>query len=139
MGARGPKPKYADPADLRKAVDKYMAECRALGEFPDLAGMRLALDISASTLAKYCKTDKDSTPEEIARAAQFQDVLDYAKDCRESWLARKMTSDNKAAQGCMNALKQPCNGGYIDRPAQDSQNTSVEIRVVGVGRTSAFK
>lgn len=139
MGARGPKPKYENPADLRAAVERYVADCGERGEFPDLAGMRLALGISPATLARRCKVDKEATPEEIRRAAEFQEVLDYAKDCRESWLVRKMTSDNKAAQGCMNALKQPCNGGYIDRPMQDNQSTSVEIRVVGVGGAEAFK
>lgn len=139
MGARGPKPKYENPADLRQAIEKYMADCETVGAFPDLAGMRLALGVSQSLLTQRCKAGKDATPEQIKRAAEFQEVLDYAKDCRESWLARKMTSDNKAAQGCMNALKQPCNGGYIDRPVQDNQNTSVEIRVVGVGGAEAFK
>lgn len=50
-----------------------------------------------------------------------------------------MTSDNKAAQGCLNALKQPSNGGYIDRPSNDSGEKKLTINLVGVGGESAFK
>ena len=58
---------------------------------------------------------------------------------RESWLARKMTSDNKRAIGCLNALKQPDNGGYIDK-AVDTGERTLTINVAGIkGGAKAFK
>ena len=57
---------------------------------------------------------------------------------RESWLIRKMTSDNKAVQGCLNALKQPQNGGYTDRPREGGE-IRLTINLAGVGGEEAFK
>ena len=74
---------------------------------------------------------------------------DFAKECREifakaaakreSWLVRVMTSDNKRAQGCLNALKQPQNGGYIDRPQDNGGEIKVTLNLGGVGGENAFK
>lgn len=114
MGKRGPKKRYETPEDLRTAIEGYIAGCEADGVFPDYAGMRLALGVAERTLQKYATGD---SPE----AQAYADALLYAKDKRESWLVRKMTSDNKAAQGCLNALKQPSNGGYIDRPQESGE------------------
>ena len=50
-----------------------------------------------------------------------------------------MTSDNKRAQGCLNALKQPQNGGYIDRPQDNGGEIKVTLNLGGVGGESAFK
>lgn len=131
MAKPGPKRKYDSPDKLRAAVEAYIARCEELGIFPDEAGMRLDLDISAQTLDKYCKDEETGS--------EYRDILDWAKDKRESFLVRKMTSDNKAAQGCLNALKQPSNGGYIDRPSNDSGEKKLTINLVGVGGESAFK
>ena len=94
--------------------------------------MRLELGVTAQTRDKYCK-------DENADGKEFREILSWAKDKRESYLVRKMTSDNKAAQGCLNALKQPSNGGYIDRPADSGGERKLTINLVGVGGESAFK
>ena len=50
-----------------------------------------------------------------------------------------MTSDNKRAQGCMNALKQKDNGGYVDKPVETGART-LTVNVVGIpGGINAFK
>ena len=49
-----------------------------------------------------------------------------------------MTSDNKAVQGCLNALKQPLNGGYSDRPREGGE-IRLTINLSGVGGEEAFK
>lgn len=70
---------------------------------------------------------------------QFRNAFEYAKCRRESWLTRKMVSDNKAANGCMNALKQKKNGGYTDRPVE-SNDKSLTININGVsGGWASFK
>lgn len=137
MGKRGPKKKYDTPEALETAVEAYMADCERQGVFPDLAGMRLALGVSKTTLDRYAKGRDGKAGEDDETAAAYREVLDRAKDKRESWLVRKMTSDNKAAQGCLNALKQPDNGGYIDRPVESGERT-LTVNLVGVG-SEAFK
>ena len=131
MGKRGPKKRFETPEDLRKAVEAYIETCEAEGIFPDYAGMRLALGIAERTLNKYTQGNS-------ADAQAYADALEYAKDKRESWLVRKMTSDNKAAQGCLNALKQPINGGYVDKPADNGEKT-LNINVTGIGGVKSFK
>ena len=132
MAKRGPKRKYETPEALRAGVEEYFANCKEENNaFPDLAGMRVFLGISQATLKKYQDGDTDE-----ARA--YREILDWAKDVRESWLAKRMATDNKAEQGCMNNLKQPINGGYIDRPTETAV-PEIRIRVEGVGGESAFK
>lgn len=130
---RGRPKKYGTAEEFFAAVDEYIKGCEADGIFPDLAGMRLALNCS-TRLIEQLTSEKDN-PEHYK---EYREVLDYAKDKRESYLVRKMTSDNKAAQGCLNALKQAANGGYIDRP-MDSGKIELNIKVDGIGGMDMFK
>ena len=95
--------------ELRGQVEDYVAQCTEAELFPDCAGMRIFLGLSRDELEKISE-DKDCKA-----------VLDYAADCRESWLVRRMTQDNKVTTGCMNALKQSENGGYGDKPQTDKK------------------
>lgn len=123
---------YKTPEELRKKVEEYFAVCEEQAIFPDVAGMRLHIGMGESTINKYCN-EKHKDFEE------YSEIFKWAQDKRESWLVRKMTSDNKAAQGCLNALKQPSNGGYIDRPVQEQSEKTLRVVVVGVGGEEAFK
>lgn len=117
---------YPTAADLRKAVDKYFAENEAKGEFPDYAGMKIFLGLRAEkTIREYCKDP------------EYEEIFEEAKLRRESFLVRRMTKDNKLAQGCLNALKQEANGGYTDRPVDNTERKLV-IELKGVGE-NAFK
>lgn len=107
------KAKFSSAKKLREQIDAYMGVCQNEGIFPDLAGMRLYLDISEKEMLKYCE---DET---------FESVFRYARDCRESWLVRRMTMDNKVTQGCLIALRQPCNGGYVDKPRENTDKKLV--------------
>lgn len=98
------KPEKIDsPQALTQAVEGYFSLCEGQGIFPDLAGMRLALGMSQKEL------------DSLSRSPEYRRVLDQAKDRRESWLVRRMISDNKSVSGCLNALKQPGNGGYMEK------------------------
>lgn len=132
MGKRGPKRLYETAEELKLAVDEYFLKCEEEAVFPDYAGMRLHLGISESTITKYQNGDT-----EFNKACR--EIFERAQDKRESWLVRKMTSDNKAAQGCLNALKQAKNGGYIDRPQNEGGEMKITINVAGVGGEKAFK
>lgn len=125
MGKRGPKPLYDSPEALRKGVNEYFAEMEAKGEFPDLAGMRIYLGMSESTMKKYQEEGHENCEE-------FRAIFNEAKDRRESFLVRIMTKDNKRAQGCLNALKQPANGGYIDKPQEQGGKMEITLKVAGL-------
>ena len=132
MAKPGPKRKYETPEALKAGIDEYFATCKAEGDtFPDYAGMRTFLGVSKSTLERYQEGDSE-------QARKFRTVLENARDVRESWLARRMATEPRAAQGCMNNLKQPQNGGYIDRPSEGGK-TELTINLAGVGGESAFK
>lgn len=131
METRGRKPTYGNPTALRTAIDKYFDDCDEKRIFPDYAGMKIFLKISEADI-EALQHDSNRYHEDFIK------VFTYAKDRRESWLVRKMTSDNKSAQGCLNALKQPSNGGYIDRP-QENKDKTLKVEISGVGGWNAFK
>lgn len=129
---RGRRPEWNDYKKLRQAVDKYFDECAAIDEFPDYAGMLIALQIDKEDAKAMCA---ESSP----NAKEFQRIFKLAELRRESWLARHMVADNKKATGCMNALKQLENGGYQDKSAQQGDRT-LKIKVDGInGGMNAMK
>lgn len=136
MGKRGPKPRYAEPEDLERAINDYFDQCEADGVFPDEAGMRVFLNLSKSRLDALSSPPSTDIQDDIQREnnnnnyKKYREILARARDRRESWLARTATSTPKLAQGCLNALKQPANGGWIDKNAGE-QGASVSITFVG--------
>ena len=117
---------YENADELRKVVNTYFSMVEAKGEFPDYAGMKIFIGI---------KSDKEI--ERLCKDPEFADVFDEAELRRESYLVRKMTRDNKAANGCLNALKQKRNGGYSDRPAENKERKLI-IDLKGIGE-NAYK
>lgn len=95
--------KYKTAEDLQEAVNNYFLKCEEENVFPDNAGMRLFLDISQDTEERYLKQN------------DYAEVLKKAQDRRESWLTRRVMSDNaKTVTGAIFALKQAKNGGWRD-------------------------
>lgn len=118
--------KYETAEALREVVNRYFEETEANGEFPDYAGMKIYIGIKCEqTIKGYCKDEA------------FNEIFEEAKLRRESFLVRRMTKDNKLAQGCLNALKQEANGGYTDRPV-DTGERKLIVELKGVGE-NAFK
>ena len=133
MAKRGRKRTYENADELRAAVDAYFDECEAQGIFPDWAGLKVQLGPTDDrTYEEWQKGDSDF-------AKECRDIFSKAAAKRESWLVRLMTSDNKRAQGCLNALKQPQNGCYIDRPQDGGGEIKVTLCLGGVGGENAFK
>lgn len=121
---------------MREFVEAWMAEQEAKGEFPDEAGMKLALKkagVGPRMLMRYLSETEN--PEHFQ---EYRDIFEDAKLEREHYLVTRMVKDNKLAQGCLNALKQPANGGYIDRP-QETGKVELTIKVAGVGGMDKFK
>lgn len=102
-------PKYTVEA-FDKAVKYYFHDCEETRNvFPDEAGMLNLLDI------------EDDEYEELKNTPGYDKIIRWARRRRTSWLERQMVMNNRAANGCMNALKQEKNGGYADRPAENKQ------------------
>lgn len=119
---KGGRPRtYWNPTDLKKKIDEYISECDRDGIFPDEAGMFLYLGIYQEN---YDFLISDDNPNQSRNLRIFE----YARLCRKSRLMRTMVKDPKAANGCMNALKQIENGGLTDRPTEN-QDRKIHIKV----------
>lgn len=118
--------KYKTPEDLAAKINEYFTYNERRNEFPDYAGMKIYIGLkSEATIKSYCEEPG------------FAELFEEAKLRRESFLVRRMTRDNKLANGCMNALKQENNGGYTDKPA-DIGDRKLIIELKGVGE-NAYK
>ena len=93
--------------------------------FPDEAGMRIHLNLSHESYQSYLDDP------------QFEKVFNWAQDMRESWAARRLAAEPRAAQAYLNILKQSSNGGWVDRKAEKADNT-LHVKVAGVGGEEAF-
>ena len=93
--------------DFEKKVKYYFKDAEETRNvFPDEAGMLDFLDI------------EDDEYAELKVTPGYDKICRWARRRRTSWLERQMVTNNKAANGCMNALKQEKNGGYSDRPVE---------------------
>jgi hypothetical protein len=117
------RPRSYTPAELDKAIDDYYARCELDGVCPDYAGLRVHLGVGKSTLDRYCNPDEH--PEDYT---EYRETLARARDRRESWFVRRMAAEPRTATGCIAALKQADNGGWVDR---QEVGASVTISIAG--------
>ncbi len=110
----------------RSSFERIAAKISTDGVFPDEAGMRMYLGLTHEMYKAY-KDDRS-----------FEAVFNWAQDMRESWAARRMAADPKSAQAYLAILKQPGNGGWVDRKPDKGDSTLV-VKAAGVGGVSAFK
>lgn len=126
------------PENLKKNVDEYFAEREAKGDFPTFAGLLRYLGISKRTYYRYLEDDNgdESMSDEDRRA--YRKIFEDAQLRREDYLEKKMVAEPRQANGCMNSLKQPQNGGFKDRI--DSEiDAKITVVTAGVGGENAFK
>lgn len=125
--------------ELEQAVNDFFAMREEQQSFPDEPGMIVFIcdrfGISFGTYRRYNENDSEDEENIYKEHAQ---ILTRARLLRESWLCTRMATDNKAAQGCLNNLKQPKNGGYIDKPSNDAGAATITLRIDGVGGSAAF-
>ena len=119
---------YRTATELKNKMKTYFAQCESErdgnGVFPDEAGMRIFLRLDHASYQDY-KEDP-----------AFAKVFDWAMDMRESWLARRLALDPKMAQAYLNALKQPANGGWVDRRT-DTGDKTLRLNIAGIGGKEA--
>lgn len=127
----GRPPSIRTPEQLRNWTKIYCDACEEKGIFPDYDGMLLWLCLEDEDIAQFQDPNNPDYEE-------FKKALAYGMRRRKSYLARTMTSDNKRAVGCFNALKQAENGGYSDKADKDRERT-LNVNVIGVGGVEAFK
>lgn len=145
MAKMGRPRKLGTPADLERAVKEFEKKCEEEGKFPSESRLLLFLGISKSAYHLYCGRDDLADPEDVPKykfsaddALSYRRVFENAALNRNAWLDEHMANDGKGANGYMNLLKQPANGGYRDRPKDDDIKT-VNINLVGVGGADNFK
>jgi hypothetical protein len=108
------------PEECDKRVKYYFKDCEETRKvFPDEAGMLNYLDI------------EDEEYEAMKEDENYKKIFRWALRRRRSWLERAMVSDNKKANGSMNALKQPQNGGYSDRPIENKERKLI-VKLEGI-------
>ena len=130
--------KYDTPADMKRQIDRYYEEREAAGEFGTFAGMLRFIGISKRTYNNYMnEEDPDPNLSEEDRRV-YRKVFEDAQLRREDFLEKRMVTDPRAANGCMNSLKQPQNGGFKDR-IEGEIDAKITVNVIGVGGENAFK
>ena len=119
---------YRSPEELQDAMREYFNQRaeRDGDAFPSEAGMRIFLGLGHKSWNSYVEDPA------------YELVFDWAQDMREDWASRKLAENPKSAQAFLNILKQPSNGGWIDRKT-DKEDKVIEIRAAGVGGIEAFK
>lgn len=119
---------FKTPDALWRKMKEYFEHCEqendGAGVFPDEAGMRIFLKLGHESYRSYREDP------------EYQKVFDWAMDMRESWLARRLASEPRMSQAYLNALKQPSNGGWVDRKA-DTGDKTLRLKLDGIGGEEA--
>lgn len=106
------------PEEFDGYVRSYHKTVENSGEFPDLAGLKNALDI------------EDEEYEKMAADPSFHKTILWARRRRESYLNRLATTA-KNTNGIKMLLAQPENGGYVEKPI-DKTPRKVEVVLRGM-------
>jgi len=108
----GRPPRYKSAEELETAIDLYFGRHNNKDSAPKWQLMLLELNISDDTLLNY------RTKEEYINSG-YSEVIKKAEQ-RHSEFWQQLALDHPNLQSfCMFQLKQPHNGGFRDRPADD--------------------
>lgn len=121
----GGRPRDPTVEELKASIQEYIDGCEADGRFPTESGMMIHLGLIGGKGQRY-----------MAKA-EYAEVWEWARLVRIDWLENQMVTNPKCATGCMNALKQEKNGGYVDRTVTDNKPKSLNIKLDGVGGKGA--
>ena len=106
------------PEEFDGYVRSYHKTVENSGEFPDLAGLKNALDI------------EDEEYEKMAADPSFHKTILWARRRRASYLNRLATTA-KNTNGIKMLLAQPENGGYVEKPV-DKTPRKLEVVLRGM-------
>ena len=109
--------KYS-PEAFDKCVRAYHKQVEDRGEFPDLAGLKNAIDI------------EDSEYDAMAGDPAYHKTILWSRRRRESYLNRLAISARNT-NGIKMLLAQPENGGYVEKPV-DKTPRKLEVFLRGM-------
>ena len=130
--------KVGTPEDMKRNVERYFAEREAKDEFATFAGMLKFLGISKRTYYRYLEEDNGDESMSMEDRRAYRKIFEEAELRREDYLEKKMVSEPRLANGCMNSLKQPQNGGFKDK-IEGEIDARITVVTSGVGGENAFK
>lgn len=107
---------YKDLPVLEDKIEDYFASCKDLNKKPNKQGLAVFLGVNTDTLNEW-SNNKDNIYD------GFSVAIKRACDIMSDMLQQRV--DPMA----MISVKQPCYGGFIDRPVQDNSNSTVDIVV----------
>jgi hypothetical protein len=126
---KGGRPtKYEELEDLKFEIDKYFSECEVNKKAPIWHDMLVKLSISDRTLLRYRSNEDD-------KYNGFDDVIKKAEQRFSSFWQQYALDHPNLQSFCMFQLKQPHNGGFIDRPKDDKSDLNINVNL-GLDRSN---
>lgn len=122
--------------ELERAFEEAMDYCTQRGEPPVDFVLHQFTPISQDAMSDYVKWademekgERETDPEVIRAAECIKKWWEF----KTMWWLRLGLSNEKLATFAIFNLKQPCNGGYSDRPVGAVGNIEVVVKADGVG------
>lgn len=127
--------------ELEEAIEKCMAYCNDHNKPPVDFVLHMFTSISSDTMSNYLKwaeemeAGKREPDSEVMRASEA--IKKWQEFKTFWWVTLGVTNEKLQSMAIFN-LKQPCNGGYTDKPVGAVGNVEIVINTQGVG-DKAFK
>lgn len=119
------KQETLDALEIEEIATRYFEACAMTGRRPSKPGLALALNVSVDTMDRWLKpSDSEKTDKHKERRAVIKKALARMSD------ELQQRTDSMA----LFLLKQPCYGGYTDKPANEHSGDQVHIKVTFGGR-----
>jgi hypothetical protein len=108
--------------EFEDRIDRYFAECGAAGAYPDEAGMILYLGLEREAYDRYLGGEEGKG---------WAGCLKKARLRRESIIVRDLYASEKATTGKIFLARQVNNGGLSDKPREESQTMTIDVKISG--------
>lgn len=128
--ARPRKIKSAE--ELSGLIDAFIMQCENGEQYMDDYALMKYLGIAPRTLERWQANEGGKYD---GYGEQLKKLVAY----REAVYARMVAENPKGSGGIIFLLKQPKNGGYIDKPVIDVHAQELTIKTDGIGGDDAFK
>lgn len=115
-----PERKYSGPLSLRRAIDRYFAECDEKGTLYSEAGMALSLGVTPHAMDQWYRGDRCVDLQEVIQTAYLRIAEQIATDPRYN--ERNMVSLK------IFLLKQEKFGGYQDK-VESRSDINVNVKM----------
>lgn len=124
--------KIKTPEELSALIDDFILQCEDGKQYTDDYAFMKFVGVSPTTLDRWRYN-------EGGKYDGYQEQLKKLVAYREAVYARMVADNPKGSGGIIFLLKQPKNGGYIDKPVIDVHAQELTIKTDGIGGDGAFK